>query len=503
MLARRLSLTALSRRELLAAALASGATALIAFAGAHKLGVAGLFVPAAIVCALILLARPVVAVTLAVALVVICEGGTFGILTFTAKLYEITYKDLTLVDGVVALAIVSVALDLLRRRRTPYVPRGLMVPMVMLALGMIDGLVVGHAAGASLRFAVASEHVLGYLLFLPIAVCNPELDRRQIMRLLAGMLVLAGVKALLGLIELAAHLGSPIEGVAELTYYEPTANWLIMIGMLTVFAALLARAKPPLWTVVLGPVLVACLLLSYRRSFWIAAALGLLLVLLLGLSPHGRRLLVPTGLGLAVAVWLLGSIHFQTQAPIIKRAVSLSPSNLQANAEDRYRLNERANVIAEIRAHPIQGLGVTIPWAATAQTLAVEGEAGALGRQYVHFAALWFWLRLGILGLFAYVGMLLGSMWVAWRAWRSSSEPMLRAFALASLCGMVGLMAMDTTASFTGIDARFTTLFAAQIGLLALIARTAEPLPSGGEGEAPEEQARWPVLVAPIAPAAR
>ena len=34
-----------------------------------------------------------------------------------------------------------------------------------------------------------------------------------------------------------------IEGVATLTYYEPTANWLIMIAMLTVFAAVLARAR--------------------------------------------------------------------------------------------------------------------------------------------------------------------------------------------------------------------------------------------------------------------
>ena len=40
-------------------------------------------------------------------------------------------------------------------------------------------------------------------------------------------------------------------------------------------------------------------------------------------------------------------------------------------------------MFAEIHGHPISGLGVTIPWAATAQTLSVEhGEA----RQYVHFA---------------------------------------------------------------------------------------------------------------------
>ena len=117
-----------------------------------------------------------------------------------------------------------------------------------------------------------------------------------------------------------------------------------------------------------SPLLIASLLLSYRRSFWIASVLGLLLVLVLGTSPTGRRMLVPAGLGLALAIWLLGSINFQTQLPIVKRATSLNPTSIEANAEDRYRLDERADVTAEIRAHPITGLGMTIPWTASART---------------------------------------------------------------------------------------------------------------------------------------
>src|SRR5271163_1677434 len=101
MLARRLPLTAIPRRDLLLAAGAAGATALIALAGAHKLGTAGLLVPLAVVLAAILLARPVAAVTLVVVLVVVCEGPTFGILTFTSQLYEVVYKDISLVDVLV------------------------------------------------------------------------------------------------------------------------------------------------------------------------------------------------------------------------------------------------------------------------------------------------------------------------------------------------------------------------------------------------------------------
>ncbi len=460
--------------ELIATAVAAGVTAVLAFAGIHKLGTVGLLVPVAVVLGCILLLRPLLAVTLAVGLAVVCEGPQFGILTFTSHLYIQVYGDISMLDVLVALALVAVGVDVVRHRRPLLVPRALALPLAILALAMVAGVITGYAAGATLRFAVASEHVLAYLLLLPIAVANLDLDRAQITKLLGGATALAIVKAVFGLIEVVGHYGLPIEGTATLTYFEPTANWLIMIALLGIFAAVLARAKLPLWALLGSPLLAACLVLSYRRSFWIGAVLGLLLVLLLGSSPGGRRLLLPACFGVAGAILLLGSINFQSQLPLVKRVASLAPSKLEANIQDRYRLDERANVLGEIREHPLTGLGVTIPWAADVQPLSAEHEEG---RQYVHFAALWFWLKLGVLGLFAYVSILLGSMSLAWQVWRRSREPLLSAFGLASLCGLAGLVAIDTTASFTGVDARFTVLLGAQLGLLALLARTANVSP--------------------------
>jgi hypothetical protein len=470
--ARGLRAAAPAGRELLLIAVAAGLTALLAFAGIHKLGTAGLLVPVAVVLACILLLAPLLALTLVVVLAIVCEGPQFGILTFTSHLYVQVYGDISMLDVLVGLAILAAGLDVLRHHRPLLLPRPLALPLAILALAMVAGVVTGYAAGATLRFAVASEHVLAYLLLLPVAVANLDLDRAQVTRLLAGATALAIVKAVLGLIEVAGHYGAPIEGTATLTYYEPVANWLIMIALLGVFAAVLARARPPLWTLLGSPLLIACLALSYRRSFWIGAALGLLLVLVLGTSPTGRRLLLPACFGMAAAIWLLGSINFQSQLPLAKRVASLAPAKLEANLQDRYRLDERANVLGAIREHPLTGLGVTIPWPADVQPLSVEHEEG---RQYVHFAALWFWLKLGVLGLFAYVGVLLGSMTLAWQVWRRSREPLLSVFGLASLCGLAGLVAIDTTASFTGVDARFTVLFGAQVGLLALLVRTATP----------------------------
>ena len=449
---RSLRLLALQRRDPLLATAAAAILALLMAAGVKVLGTAGLLLPLVLILAAILITRPLLTLVLVVGATILCEGAEFGLFSFTSHLYIQVYKDISLLDMLVALVIVSVLLDVLRSGRALRIPRPLALPLATLALAMLAGAYVGHTAGTSLRFSIFSEHVLFYLLLIPLAVANLELDDHQIKRLLAGSMALAVLKAILGLIEVSAHLGKPIEGSSTLTYYEPTANWLMMIALLAILSALL----------------IACLLLSYRRSFWIASVLGVLLVILLGISPAGRRLLLPAGLVVALGIWLLGSIGFQSNLPVVKRVNSLSLSTLEANREDRYRTDERTNVLAEIGEHPITGLGMGVPWRATAAPLSVEHEES---RQYVHFAALWFWLKLGLLGICAYVGMIVGSLVLAWQAWRRTVDPWLRAFSLASVCGIAGLIVMDTTASFTGVEPRFTVLLATQLGLLAVLAR--------------------------------
>jgi hypothetical protein len=448
-------------REILNAGAWALGILILAYLGAHKLGTNGLLVPFGVVVLAILMLRPLAMVTLTSALVILCEGPSFGLLSFTSHLYSHVYRELTPVDFLVTLTVVSVGLDVVRKRSLVRLPRSLVFALSLLALAMIAGAFTGHAAGLSLKSVLFGEDVLAYLLLLPLAVANLDIDADRIRALLLGALGLAVIKAILGLLEVAGHKGDPIEGIATLTYYEPTANWLMMIAMLGVLAAFVGRMHPSRWLLLVGPLLFASLLLSYRRSFWIAAVLGLLLVVMLSVSP--------LGLLLVVSIWLVGSIHLQgSQAPIVRRVASLNPSKLEQNAEDRYRLDERANVIGALHEHPVTGLGMGVPWAATFQPLSVEHPEA---RQYVHFAFLWFWLKLGILGAFAYVSLLAASALLAWRVWRLRTEPLFKAFGLASLCGFAGLVVIETTATFTGIDPRFNVVLGVQIGLLALLDR--------------------------------
>jgi hypothetical protein len=459
-------------REPLIAVGSSLGTLLLAYIGAHKLGTTtGLLVPFGVVLLVILMRRPLAMVTLTTAVVILCEGPSFGLLGFTSHLYTHVYRELTPVDFLVTLTVLSVGLDVVRKRQLVRLPRSLAFASSLLALGMIAGAVTGHATGLGLRSVLLGEDVLAYLLLLPLAVANLDIGADRIRMLLVGAVGLAGIKAMLGLIEIVGHKGAAIEGVSTLTYYEPTANWLIMLVLLGITTTLVARTRPPLWMVLCLPLLFASLLLSYRRSFWIAAILGLVLVVTLSLSPLGRRMLIPVGLMLIIASWALGSVNLQNaQAPIVRRVASLNPSKLEQNAEDRYRLDERANVLAAIRAHPVSGLGMLVPWSASSKPLSVEHPEA---REYVHFAFLWFWLRLGILGAFAYLSILAASALLAWRVWRQRTEPLFKAFGLASLCGFAGLATIESTATFTGIDPRFNIVLGVQIGLLALLARAA------------------------------
>lgn len=450
---------------LLVASTATAATLAIAVFAERRLGGAGLFAPLLIVLALLLVRWPVAAVALAVAAPIVCEGASFGIPAMT-RLYDPVFKQLTGLDVLVALAVLAVALDLIRRRRQPRLPAALAFPLLITALAMAAGLAVTVGQGWGPRDALFEMHVLVSLLLLPIAVVNLDLDRDRLALLLKGAIALAMLKAAMGLIVMAAGGSVEVDGGTHLTYYEPTANWLMLLALLGTVAAIAGGMPKERWMAVGVPLLTVALLLSYRRSFWIAAALGLLLVLLLGTSRRGWRTMTPALVLVAAAIWLLGSIQFQAQTPLATRAQSLAPSSLASNAEDRYRLDERVNVIAEIGRHPVAGIGLEQGWRATERPLPVEHEEG---RFYVHFALLWWWMKLGLLGAVAFVALVATSLLLSWRTWRNNREPLFRCFGLASMCAIAGLIAIETTASFTGVEDRFTVVFAAQLGLLAAL----------------------------------
>lgn len=442
---------------------------LITVAALRRLGETGLLVPLAVGAGIVLLRWPAAILFGTIALVVLAEGPDFGLLGASSQLYRDIVKGVSPVDLLFAYGFVALGLQLLREQRAlrlPPMPLTFASAMVLLALA--SGVLVGRANGVGLSEGLLATHTFMYLVLLPLAIVNLRLDARRLRWLIGATAALAIVKAVLGLAVVATGRGTAVVGESALTYYAPTGNWIVMIALLGVVAALLLRARPPLWLLLAAPLLAGSLLLSYRRSFWIGATLGLAVVVVCGMRPLGRRLLLPIAVLLAIAIGSLGSIAVQSDTPLGQRLESLSSSRIDANKEDRYRIDERTNVLAEIRAAPVSGLGLQVPWSARAVSLPVESNPDHL---YVHFAALYWWLKLGIVGVFAYAALITAGLLLSLRVFRRSRERLFRAFGLASLAGIVGLIAIESTATFSGVDFRFTIIYAAQLGLLALLSR--------------------------------
>lgn len=424
-------------------------------------------VPVVAVVVVWLLLRPEAALLVLLVSVVLVEGDGQGFLPSEHTFYNTVFKGLSITDLLVFVLVAGVLLGAARRREGLAGAGPLTYALGLLTLALIGGIVTGHYAGSGARPLVQTGVRFLHIIVLPVAVA--ELVRRRpalLQGILVALLALVAVKSVVG-VALAETGRQPVVEGQAVTYLQPTMNWLALTSVFVVVALAFERGRVRWWYLAVLPLATAELVLSYRRSFWIAAVIGLAIVLVLG-SRQARRFvaLALAALGLALYVALSGAGGTATSSsPIVERAISLQPSRLAANAEDRYRLDERRNVLAEIGHHPITGLGIGVPWRAR-DPLPLEHESG---RVYTHIATLYYWLNLGLLGVLAYVAIYATSMFMAWRVWRRAREPLHRALALGLLASLVGLVVAETTGSFTGIDYRFSLVEPIAFGVLAAL----------------------------------
>jgi hypothetical protein len=449
-------------------AVASAAAALAVFAlAAVRYGSSALALPLAAVAVLALIQRARVTVALVVGLMVLVEGNGDAFLGVRA-LYDPVRMGVTPMEGLLGVAVLAVLLDRMRAGRPLRLAGPLTVPLALVVLATAAGGATGAFSGVSVHDMLFAARQLAWLPIVALLVVNVVEDDRQVRGALVFAAALAVVKAAIGVAGVVAGIGLVVEG-AVITYYEPTANWLVLLVLLGVAGALFMRARPPGWAVAAAPLLVLSLALSFRRSFWIGAVLGLLLVFLLGSRPLGRRIAAVSVVLMGLAAWTVSLQSVQSESPIVERAQSLQPAKVESNAQDRYRIDELRNVTAELRKKPITGLGLGGQWAAV-HPLGIEHENG---RGYTHVVAFWWWLKLGILGLLAYLSVMGTMLVMGWQVWRRSGDPLQSAAGLACFCAVIALVLAETVGSFTGIDPRFTALVGAVGGLLAVMRRLA------------------------------
>lgn len=409
---------------------------------------------------------------------VLAEGDARSGVSPFAFVYDQTPAFFTPAELVLALAVAATALHVLRGRHPIRLPRPFTVPLALMAFAVTVGVANGYlggSGGASQTISVVQS--MAPLFLFPLLVVNVVRTRHELRRVVGAAGVLVVVKALAGLSFVVLGLGAVDPGGDRLTYYQAPANWLMMTFTLAGVATLIARVPLARWVTLALPLVSVTLLLSYRRSFWIATVLGVLLIVPLAAGRTGRRLLVPALLLIALAgvvVVSSGAVR-GLEGSVAERANSLDPKKIRTNDEDRYRIAERRNVMEEIKRRPLTGIGAGVDWK-TRIPVPLELESG---HTYVHLALLWYWLKLGLLGVAAY-GLVMGSaVMVGVRMWRRHPDPSVRVAALAAGVGVLCLAVAELTATFVGPDQRTTAVIGMVIGLLAVARRHVQ------EGEAP------------------
>lgn len=411
----------------------------------------------------VLLWRPAITLGLLVGTAVAFEDTPGAVLTVSRWYEGLPVVFLGPTDLLLFVLIGGVVLEITRehdalRLTGPFTP-----PIVLLAVATLAGLVTGRSAGATtMAIFPQIRPLLFFIVLVPLAGYVLSKDARWRSALTAAA-VLIPVKAATGL--LTRFRGDEMApGQDPVTFYEPTMNFLMVLFLLTVTGAAIRRVHLPGWIWLCTPVVTLSLLLSFRRSFWVAAILGLFLVALIATGRRSRPFVALGALAIGLALWVAIAAGGSTDStnPIIDRAESLSPTRIESTSSDRYRLGEQRNVIAELRAHPLTGLGLGIPW--TMRYPMSERPVGGL--YYTHVTPLWFWLKLGPLGVLAYLWLWLTAIPMAYRLWRRGPDPLVRVTALAVAAGFVGLIVAELTGPFTGIDFRLTIVVAGVFGWL-------------------------------------
>lgn len=429
-------------------------------------GSAAILLPAVLVLLSVVVLRPELLLLAIFGMTVLLELGKSGpgtLESLSSSYYHKVGSGLTVMNLLFAVLVIAMVVSLYRRRGRLLLAGPLTVALTLVAAATITGAVVAHFAGISSKDIFEPIVTIAPLILLPIVVVNIA-QRRDLLKVMLPLIAaLAGIKALIGLWLALSGRGELVDGHSA-TYIEPAANWLNLLVLLVLIAAALRHVRLPLWVWALAPLALIELAFSYRRGFWLGALVGIVLVVLLASSSHGRRVLIPAVALVAALAWLgLASLGSgSANNPVVKRLDTLQPGKLTLNVQDRYRLDERRNVIANLQEHPVTGLGIAVPWAAP-YPLSVQHPGD---RTYTHMIVLWYWLNLGLLGLIAYVALMVSAIGTAFLVWRRHASELVRCAALGLMATLVGSIALETTGSFMGVDVRFTIVLGAILGLL-------------------------------------
>jgi O-Antigen ligase len=435
-------------------------------AALEKAGPQGLLVPLILLGAVVLLRFPEACLGLLMLGTVLAETEAIGVIPAGGRFYEQVFSSLTTPDVLLLFGLAGVIMRTVARDERPRLPEPLVVPLAILAAAAVAGVVTAYTSNAGVAAGDLFHrgmHV-GYLILVPLLTVNVLRDTRALKVFAVGLAALATVKGVSGCYATVAGAGGAVEE-ATATFLNPLPNMLMLTFILGVVAARVRKVQIPAWMLIGAPIALVALTLSYRRSFWIAAVFTIVVVVIIASRRRGRAVLAIGAATLVLALVGTATIGASSDdpsaSPLAERAKTITPGEVGSNRGDRYRIDERANVIENIEEHPVAGIGLGVDWEVH------RPLAEAHDRRYAHVAVLWYWLAFGILGVIAYLALLGTGLGASVRIWRRHPDPAIQACAIAGFAAILGLAIIELTATFTGVEPRLSLFLGALFGWIA------------------------------------
>jgi len=328
--------------------------------------------------------------------------------------------------------------------------------------------------------------LMGYLLYFVFT--NLIRTRQQLMRLVAGLFVIATVIASfmvaqqvvgpsVSLIPSEARvynvtaLGQELVGVARVS---PPGSIIVYVML---FPAFILHVTPDYlksrkWLSLIPVVLFSvATLFTFDRNMWVGAIIASAAFVLLSRLESSRFVLLVLVLVVAaiVAVFLVGvyfpRIHSVVDAVFLRFDSLFAGDELVYDSSTQYRLDENKAAMPVIEEHPILGIG---PMAKYREPWYSEDT----GARYIHNAYLYILVDLGFAGLIPFIWFSLAHLIRGVTSWSHVQDPILKGLIISLSLSYIAVLVSNTVAPYSMMQYG-VSITAGMLGLNAVAMRLA------------------------------
>ena len=309
---------------------------------------------------------------------------------------------------------------------------------------LLVGLAVGLMHGANPKFALWETRSWIYLTVGFLLAAALLRTRQALEAILWAMVLGTGFKGMQGTEIFFAYARSMVPRPEAILGHEEA--FFMGFFILLTAALWLYGIRGPLRstaTLLLPFVLIADLANS-RRTAWLVVALGVFVMLAIGVNtlPHRRKLLSRTIIVIAIGSAIYIPAYWNHNGSLAQPARAVR-SEVQPDSRDEssdlYRLQEDYNLEADIKTHGVLGAGFGIP-ISYSNAIANISSSDPMVAYIPHNGILWIWFRLGLQGEIAF-WCLIGVALIRATRLAKVSDPKLAMIGTLAACAIVGYVA--------------------------------------------------------------